>query len=311
MRDSTTFSRSILRHGTWVCTLGLVLGLGAESKAQWISPYGGIGWGTGYGFGAGYGYGGYGGYGGWGWGMPMADQWMMRYQMSALNAARYNLASARAANSYRAGALLRQQAFQTMLQNENDSTSRSYDSMDRYFNNLPTAARTSGHDERPAAVGEPQRQPSAGDIPFNKLVGRDGKILWPPSAPTTGDLADKKQDADEAISAVLQDLAQAPSVSVRKIVAARRALNEYAYPASQELRDRSPQDYSSWANWVSSLDQSLRDLDGIAGAPPQPRTATEQPKAAPAEGRGTELRPESSPESAGEALKEKVQESPE
>ncbi len=139
-----------------------------------------------------------------------------------------------------------------------------------------------------------------GDIPFNRLFAKDGEILWPLGAPTDGDLASKKQAADQAITKVVREYAQGGNAPVRDVVAARRALSNYAVPAADKLKDNQD-DYDDWVNWVSSLDRGLRTIaqsgEGRGG-----RTA-----ASPAEGLDIEIKPDTAPKTAGEVLKEKLQ----
>jgi hypothetical protein len=105
------------------------------------------------------------------------------------------------------------------------------------------------------------------------ITSRGGDVLWPLSAPTDGDLADKRKAADTSIRDAIVDFRRTGKGSVEKVNAALRNLTAYADPAAKYLRQHDPGQVVTFMELVRSLDRGLRKL---VGEPPHqaPRAQT-------------------------------------
>ena len=187
--------------------------------------------------------------------MTAADQWMMKYQNYALNASRYNLLNAETVTQYQAANLMHQQALQTLMQTYSMN----------YRNNKYGNSGYGVGLGRPTSYGSSGSNDQAKAIPADKLFSKDGQVLWPLGAPEDGDLKAKKQAASAAIQKAISDyIASNAAPPVREVVAARKALSDYANPAARELKDQRPDDYDAFVNYIQNLDGSLRSLADVA-----------------------------------------------
>ncbi|GIW88539.1 MAG: hypothetical protein KatS3mg108_2863 [Isosphaeraceae bacterium] len=94
------------------------------------------------------------------------------------------------------------------------------------------------------------------------LTTRDGRVIWPEAAPTAGDLAEKRQAADDAIRLALSNFRATGRASVATITSAIRSLVNYANPAIEQLRRDDPASVFAFRDFVLSLDRGLRTLAG-------------------------------------------------
>jgi len=313
-----------LRIGTWALLLAAAATLApARAGAQWLTmpgmgpsgagyPFYGFSWGvpaisyTPY-----VGFMGPGGYTAWAGGgaSPYGFGWspyyssynraFNKYLAYNMAASRYNLNTAEAATAYQAANLFQQRALGTMMDNylgaKYGAGAPSYD--------IQTGAPASvvpyslgngpgrGERERHPGVAVGGRQDVAGrtngaggSLPFDRLIGRDGEVLWPLGAPTDGDLGAKKQAADEAIQGVLQDARRGRRVPARRVVEARDKLAAYVNPAADAIRKHNEKDVDGFADFVQSLDAGLRSLAEARGAGRPARVPDIEPPNAPRTG---------------------------
>ena len=290
-------TKSRLRIGTGALLVAAAAALApARAGAQWISmpgmgPYGsgypfyGFSWPTPtIGYAPWVGFMGPGGNVAWAGGAsPYGIGWspyyssygraFNRYLGANMMASRYNLNTAEAATAYQAANLFHQEALGTMLDNYGGrkyaTAAPSYDiqtgaptSVVPYsLGNGPSRAERERHPG--VAVGGRQNvvgPNGGGNLPFNRLIGRDGEVLWPLGAPTDGDLGAKKKAADEAIQGVLQDASRGRRVPARRVVEARDKLAAYVNPAADAVRKHNEKDVDGFADFVQSLDAGLRSL---------------------------------------------------
>lgn len=277
----------------------------ARADAQWIAmpgmgpsgsgyPFYGFSWPVpAIGYAPWVGFMGPGGYTGWAGGAsPYGIGWspyyssygraFNRYLGANMMASRYNLNTAEAATAYQAANLFHQEALGTMLDNYGGRkyASPSYDirtgapaSVVPYsLGNGPGPGERERHPGvaiggRQDVVGQPDGDAAGGGgtLPFNRLIGRDGEVLWPLGAPTKGDLGTKKKAADEAIQGVLQDARRGRRVPARRVVEARDKLAAYVNPAADAIRKHNEKDVAGFADYVQSLDAGLRSLAETRG----------------------------------------------
>lgn len=177
----------------------------------------------------GYGYGAYDGY------YPAAM--MSPY---GLGQAAYNVGSMKESTASAASAAIGQRSLQSVLANAPPNTGAA---SPRYNIRSPRSRRSSG----PRLVD---------------LTARDGSVIWPPEAPTDGDLASRKAAADVSIKRVVSSFRISGKASVDQVSAAIRHLVEYANPAMQQLRRDNPSAVFAFRDFVVNLDRGLRNLAG-------------------------------------------------
>ncbi len=243
------------------------------------SGYGGFGYGIGYnGFGLGglgYGNRGYGGYGGYG--VTPYSQVYAGQQRAALNASRYNLQNAEAAEAYQAANLYRQKALD--------------EAQERYQGAKVIEPRYSIGENQ---ADEAQRGRSIALLPREKVMDREGKVLWPASTPSGQTLNEIRNQVDGAVQAAVQETQGNQRPSVRSIVAARDEVENFAVPALERLRSESPADAAGLEVFLQSLDHHLANL----GTPGTPTVAPAQ----------ADLTPDDAPKTGGDVLRESIRE---
>jgi len=249
-----------------------------------------------------------GGFGYWPgyWGGPGYGQlWPQRRAAQMANASRYasryNLNSAELATGYQAGNIYRQMAYSSLLNNGGPGAPRTVrirrsgtDAGSGDSPGVTARARPEGAAPRAAAN---RRAPSERPATFREMIADDGEVFWPLGAPDNGELGAKRKAAGRAIQQVMQDAKDRGEPSVRKVIAARQALADYAEPAAEQLKEDSPDDVKGFATFIQTLDGGLRSL--VAGN-------------APAGGAGgrADIEPPSAPKTAGDVLKKGLDKTP-
>jgi hypothetical protein len=174
------------------------------------------------------------GYGDNAWSDPIGRQ-----QQYALANSRYDLQNAQANEAYAKANFFQQAAIATALQNQN--AGQAPEIRERYN------ARTA----RPKGAA---RAPKA-DAPLSldKLMTRQGAILWPDKAPKN----DARAAVDEAIAKLAQQFATDGKADVQDVNAARDALHAYGQPALNKLRKDHPTLSPAFRTFLNSLDATL------------------------------------------------------
>jgi len=147
----------------------------------------------------------------------------------------------------------------------------------------PAAANQRGELVRvappPAAAGAAPivaAQPSAAPVlRITSFVNEDNEVVWPADAPLSGDLAPKRQAADEAIHEVALEYRANQKAKVESAAEARKRLIDYGRPALANLRDNStPRVADSFHLFLLSLYESLaqatRGPAPVSSPPPPP-----------------------------------------
>ncbi len=247
------------------------------------SPYG-LGYGVGYGgYGPGYGMGyglGYGGYGGLGYtiGLSPYDQSMIKSQRYGLNASRYNLNNARATKAYAAANFYNDLAAATVASSYKTSTGIK-----------PTySISTGGAKLSPQVRQEMAAHARAEMIPREKLIDKNGHVLWPESMPTSSpEMAREKADVDAAVGVVAHEYATDGRASVRDVATAQEKLRDFGTKAIKELRSDKPAEAAGMAAFLGSLEYAMTTMaDSV-------RTIA-----------ADHTRPDNSPKTGGDVLKD-------
>lgn len=212
---------SFRRQALGIAALGLGLLVG-QAEAQW-------GWG--------------GGYGGMNMGMSLYEQNLVKDQMAALNASRFNLQNAQAVKSYEAANLLRQQAVSTEL----DNIQKKMELQERY-NASPKAKQY-------AALARLQGYQQ---IPFDQMVNESGKVNWPNVVPPGLDLNDRRGAAEKAIEIAVLEARQNGHASIQSVNQARELLIAYGRPTLSRLKTRTAT--NRLKGFLLNLDAALEDL---------------------------------------------------
>ncbi|MEO6810634.1 MAG: hypothetical protein ABI353_16075 [Isosphaeraceae bacterium] len=221
MRRAFSFRRPALV----IAIVGLGL-MADQAEAQW-----------------GGGYGGYGGYGGMNMGMSLYEQNLVKDQMAALNASRFNLQNAQTVKSYEAANLLRHQAVNTELSN----MKLQMDLQERY-NASPKAKQY-------AALSRLQ---GFQQIPFDQMVSESGKVNWPNVVPPSLELNSRREAAEQAIEIAVQEARQTGQASVQSVNQARELLIAYGRPTLSRLHTRTAT--NRLKGFLVNLDAALEDM---------------------------------------------------
>ncbi|HWE38774.1 MAG TPA: hypothetical protein VG406_19655 [Isosphaeraceae bacterium] len=240
-------------------------------------PY--MGYGYGYGFGPGYGYGlgpFNGGYG---------------YGYGAMSATNVDLANARAAQAYGSAALTEQQAVGTMLNNY-----RMLQAMSPFqtYINTATAMPTRAHYQR-------QRQaPARAPMPREKVIGDDGKVLWPKGTPRDADLDAQREAAEKAVAVVARQHRVDGQATVADTIDAERKVSTFGRAALAKLRESNAPNVADFEHFLRSLDHNVQ---GLADAAPAPAANGNGRPTPPPTG---DTRPANNPKTAGDVLRDTV-----
>lgn len=304
---SPTFSGGFpgMGYGGAGMALGTGAGLGGWGTGYSYGPmtgygFGGFGFpnygfgypGYGYNFGMSYPYGYYGvgtgymGYGypaGYGYGVPG----LWQAEMQAEQTAQSSVAGGWASLALQQIALRRQR-----------------EALDSMRANLAQIA-----EQEDAEEGAPAPAPAP-----EPLISQTGQILWPAETPTGPELDPRREAAETAIRSALRDYHQRGRASVRRVIAARDALESFARPALERLRDQNQNtdDLASFGRFVQRLDYGLRSLAEAEpgrqanAARPNPAPASEPPQAAPSEAQRPALPTDEPPKSGGDVLKNSI-----
>ena len=208
--------------------------------------------------------------------MTPYDQDLYKSQVYDLNASRYNLQNAQAAQAYAAANFYSTMANETAYRNYKQSTGM------RPF--YPIGDRpTSNAADRP----RPDRRPR---IPLDQLVGSDGRVNWPNTAPTEpADLSKKRDEVDHSVKDADKEYRKNGRATVADVVAARNRLNDYGHRALDSIREKQPASVRDLAHFLNSLDFALLSM----GEAPRPVGSID-------------LRPDDAPKTAGDVLKDSI-----
>jgi hypothetical protein len=94
-------------------------------------------------------------------------------------------------------------------------------------------AGNAGRGEAGASAGTVERRPVA---PLESFFDAARRLVWPNEAPTTGDLKEKRDRADQASLSVLEETKRQTMASLSSVTDARHKLIEYGRPAVQEIQ---------------------------------------------------------------------------
>ncbi len=231
-------------HGGYYGGYGYYGGLAVVAPG-WSAPIPGVG---GYGFSPG-GYNvGYGPNGGAG--ISPYDQQLAAQQQYAMNASRYDLQTAQAAEAYQRANLYQQQALSMAVNNAKEQAALrqkfSVKTMEPKYSNAPAKV--------------------APNVPLNDLLNDDGTPKWPGIAPKN----DLRAQADSAIAAVAKDFRQDGQATVQDVNDARDALYAYGRPALATVRRQHASQGSSFKDFLNNLDVALDVMGQAPTTGPKP-----------------------------------------
>jgi hypothetical protein len=111
--------------------------------------------------------------------------------------------------------------------------------------------------------------------PLASFFNAAQELVWPSESPTNGDLKEKRDRADQAGLAVLEETRRQVPASVSSVTRARQKLIDYGQPALQEVRAQAtPPIADSFHNFLLSLYDSLAQAawppDANSGTAPNP-----------------------------------------
>jgi len=122
----------------------------------------------------------------------------------------------------------------------------------------PPAAPAGAGARANAAANAAAQPPAAPVLPITSFVNEDNEVVWPADAPLSGDLAPKRQAAEEAIQDVAIEYRANKKAKVESAAEARKRLIDYGRPALANLRDNStPRVADSFHLFLLSLYESL------------------------------------------------------
>ncbi|MGC8644041.1 MAG: hypothetical protein ACP5XB_29630 [Isosphaeraceae bacterium] len=129
----------------------------------------------------------------------------------------------------------------------------------------------------PVSLGQQSGRPSATltaasarpkpIIPLASFFAAGNTLAWPGESPVVGDLKAKRDFADQASLAVLEETKQHGAASISSVAEARQKLLDYGRPALQEVRSvATPRVADTFHLFLLSLYESLAQ----AASPPSP-----------------------------------------
>lgn len=190
-------------------------------------------------------YGGFGGFGGFGWGGFNQNAYS---DVNFLN--QRSLINAQAAANSRPQALVAPQ-----FQSRDDSFYDKYDletreamidRIARHPNRERGTADPSGAARRPTSSSTTTARPAPATAPpppnevhLADYFSKDGQLVWPSTAPISGEFGKKQAIADQAVLAVLNEYELKGLAQLSTVTNARQKLLDYGRPALQEVRAKS------------------------------------------------------------------------
>lgn len=246
------------RIGRLVIFLALVaLASERPAQAQWGFGGGGFGWG---------------GWGGWGYPLPsyaygvaprasVRDGIRVDTSNSYERSARTSIYRDRfdAATMRRLEDQVARRRFPASQQQNNSATANPA----RVATPAPASNANTGANSNTTLASHQQQAPS-----LSSFFDDGGKLAWPGESPVDGDLAAKRQAADEAIAAVFKHRNDPDGASVTLAANARKKLLAYGQPALQVMRTTRPHAIAD--NFHSYL---LELYDALAAATAPQRSA--------------------------------------
>jgi hypothetical protein len=166
-----------------------------------------------------------------------------------MRTARYNMYNAWTASNYQAANLYNQQAVAQALQNQKMMATMEPRYDVRTQEPAPSVANT----------GENQ---GFKPLPKSQVFSPDGKVLWPSTAPTSGEFGKERAAADAAILATVQEFASTRRATIASVSEAKERLYAYGKPALRDLNRESRADAVTLLRFLASLELIL---DAMAG----------------------------------------------
>jgi hypothetical protein len=120
-----------------------------------------------------------------------------------------------------------------------------------------------------------EAQSSRPIAPLSSFFNAASKLVWPSESPAGGDLGEKRDLADQASLAVLEETRRQVTASLSSVTHARQKLLDYGRPALQEIRAQStPAIADSFHQFLlglyDSLAQAAWPAEAGAGTIPKP-----------------------------------------
>ncbi|MBX6313642.1 MAG: hypothetical protein IRY99_12100, partial [Isosphaeraceae bacterium] len=173
-----------------------------------------------------------------GMGMSLYDQLAVKQSFYANQAARYNLYNSQAAANYQAANLMQQQAIATAMQ---------------YQAQAQDLAQKYALDKQQSWAQKYENAASN----LDSILGPNGTVMWPAVTPNDKDLQKARQELDQALVEIDQQLRSSGRASVASLVNARQKLYAFGKPALSRLRARS----AAGSNGPIVLRDFLNNLD--------------------------------------------------
>ena len=192
---------------------------------------------NGSGFFTGTGY--YGGYSGYGFGTSSFDDPLARQQQYALANSRYEMQNAQASEAYAKANYFQQQAIAASIKNAQAAPQP------------PIRERFNARTTRPRGAVQPAK--AEPNLALDKLVNKDGDVLWPTAAPKDG----SRDEFDAAIASLAKQFQDAGKADVQDVNATRDLLQKYGVPALAKLRRDRPAQAPALKTFLNSLDATL------------------------------------------------------
>jgi hypothetical protein len=125
---------------------------------------------------------------------------------------------------------------------------------------------------RAVATPAPAEAPPAAAAPITPLASffnAAKQLVWPSESPVSGDFKEKRDVADQASLAVLEELGRQPAASLSSVTHARQKLVDYGQPALQEIRAQAtPVIADAFHRFLLALYDSLGSAAGPLAPPP-------------------------------------------
>jgi hypothetical protein len=164
-----------------------------------------------------------------------------------MRTARYNMYSAWADQSNAAANLYYQQAVTQQIQN-----ARAMQTMQPHYD-VQTRA--------PRPVAQPISE--ARDLlAKSELIGENGQVRWPATAPSSNELDKARAGAEAAIRVAVKEFQTDGKATISSVAEAKSELYSYGRPALEQLARANREEAKKLLKFLASLEQELNKLAG-------------------------------------------------
>jgi hypothetical protein len=151
-----------------------------------------------------------------------------------------------------------------------------------------------------------RQAPTKAPLAREKVIGDDGRILWPKGTPRgDAELDDQREAAEKAVAAVAREHRVDGQATVADTIDAERKVSAFGRAALAKLRASNAPNVAEFEHFLRSLDHNVQGLADVAPAANTNTDADAKGKAKTPPPAGN-TRPANTPKNAGDVLRDTV-----